>query len=91
MEWRSEFGNPDFSVIIFGYATCPYTAKALQLATKHTQSIRVERFHPSHSNPIFRSADEFRKRTNYNGTFPVIFTMQPVYIGGANELERLLS
>ncbi len=97
--WFQE--DPLLRIVVIGYPSCPYTAKALALIDQYPKLKEHSLFQPIGPNKdAFASPDQFREAFSYDGTFPVILakTSNPSnphethieFIGGADDLEQRL-
>lgn len=84
-------------VVIIGYGTCPYSAKALKLVAEneiYKDNFLFIRFDNQQESQCFKSPSNFKSKFNYDSTFPVVFVKkqnQMVHIGGAAEFESYLN
>ena len=78
-------------VVIIGYNSCPYSAKALAAKNRHPKWK-----HPGHvamAGYEFGEIGPFKHASGYQGTFPIVFvlnlkTKQFEYVGGGTDFER---
>lgn len=88
--------DPNVSVIIIGYNTCPYSKKALAASEKLKAKSPIHR-----SKKVlfvgyeFGGTGEFKQKSNYRGSFPVVYLRNQHgkfdHVGGGTDLEELVN
>ena len=87
-----ELKKKDYEVVILGYHSCPYSAKAQSALQKHI--VRSKKFKDK---SIFVGFDwgetgELKRATGYSGSFPIVFVRNKQgkmeHIGGGNDFSE---
>jgi glutaredoxin len=88
-EYIPELRNTEYTIVIIGYKTCPYSKKALRAVETVPEWSENYKF----IGYDFGETGPLKEDLGYEGTFPMCFVRDETgkvhHIGGGTELERL--
>lgn len=86
-----ELKNHRYNVVIIGYKTCPYSGKAQSALKEHITKSNRFREKSVFVGYEFGETQELKRRTGYEGTFPIVFVRNEQgimeHIGGGTNFE----